>query len=1438
MTRPGAPAAERLDGQAPAIVALREQIQHLAGFDARGGPAVPTLLLQGETGTGKGLVARIVHDSGPRARGPFIPVNCAAIPETMLEAELFGFEAGAFTDARRGKAGLFDAASGGTLFLDEIDSLALALQSKLLTAIESKRIRRLGAVTEHAVDVKLIAATQHDLAGLAAGGRFRPDLYHRLAVVVLALPPLRERGDDAVTLARAMLARFASAYGTAPKPLSLDAEAWLRRYPWPGNVRELGHLMERATLLHEGTRIAAVDLERLVTPMSSPPRTMPVPGPPGSREDGVDTVASNRPGLGDGAEPGQGGEAAPTDEAAQVRAALGRTGGNVLKAARLLGVSRDTVRYRMRRHGIGRPALDAPLPVTRDREPGTRPDPPSRSRPARAADAGPGSPGDISPPVPEEPPPPHPPGVLRAWEQKPVAIVAVELVWPERPAGETRSHEPWTEMARWERVIGEKLTGFGGVLLQRNPSLLVWAFGVPRALEQLVQRAVHGACAVRNLTAAATGREHAPELRIAVHLGAMLMDTAAADPAAGALAVGPTLTLPILLLAQARPGDIVASDEVGRRVEAWVALEPLPVPASGGRPGNAYRVLDLRPWQERGPERRRRPLRRFVGRESERATLGDLLDVAAAGTGQVVGIVGEPGAGKSRLLYEFHQLVRDRPVRYVEAHCLAHGSATPYLPIITMLRAYFELVEADSLEAIGDKVRAGLVAIDLDPTTHAPNLLPLLGGEVATDDPRRRKAQTFETFRRMAFSVAEQRPLVLAVENVHWIDPTSEECLAALADAVPGAPLLLIMTYRPGYRPPWLGRSYASQLALRPLATEPSRRLLRSVVGDAPLPPDVEEVVLSRAEGNPFFLEELGRSVVEHGGVAPLAVPDTVQAVLAARIDRLGLEDKRLLQTAAVIGRDVPLALLERVRGLSETALAPGLARLIAGEFLFEGGRRPERAYAFKHALTQAAAYGGLRADARRALHLRVAEALESEVGGIRLEQAEQFAHHAAEGGAWEKAVVSLRRAAGVAAARGARREAVACYERALAVLGKLPPGVDARQDIGDFRFLLAHALYMAGDFARARAGFQEARALAEGAGDDRRLSQILAGLSYVDASEARYAEAAWAGEQALAIASGDIAVWLWTSFGLARAHFALGNYRRAAECARRAIAALEPFPLEERFGGRAGNLLPVVAARSWLALTLARTGDFDEGVRCGDEGVRAAEAVDGLQERVWAYYCLGRVHHARTDFARAIPLLRRAVRLADDGTVPIYYTRALSGLGSALYQSGDIAAALPLLHRALAEAAGINLLYGHSLIVVQLGEACLAAGRVEDAEAHAADALAFARRRGERGDEAWALLLHGEIAAPRGPRGVERALDWLVQALALSEALGMRPLAARCRIALGAVELDAGHPRPAQAWLEPAVADIRAMGIAGWLTRAEELLSLASGPQRRRDPS
>src|SRR4030095_13703326 len=337
-------------GRNPRIAALREQMVRVLGRQAEAARRSPPVLILGETGTGKGLVAGTIHRAGVRGRGPFVDVNCAAIPETLLEAELFGWERGAFTDARQAKPGLFQAASGGTIFLDEIGLLPVYLQSKLLKVIEEQQVRRLGSTRSEAVDVWVIAATSEDLDEAIRARRFREDLYHRLAVLTLHLPPLRERGDDGVLLGEHFLARACDDYGLARKTLTPEARAALRTFAWPGNVRQLANVMERAALLTDSSAVTAEELG--LTPAPAPPGSsapeMSSPHPGAALEDAMRDV-----------------------ERARLLDALEASGGNITRAAERLGLPRNTLRYRLDRHGL---ALEAGSPRRRGgRPPGTQP---------------------------------------------------------------------------------------------------------------------------------------------------------------------------------------------------------------------------------------------------------------------------------------------------------------------------------------------------------------------------------------------------------------------------------------------------------------------------------------------------------------------------------------------------------------------------------------------------------------------------------------------------------------------------------------------------------------------------------------------------------------------------------------------------------------------------------------------------------------------------------------------------------------------------------------------------------------------------------------------------------------------------------------------------------------------------------------------------------
>jgi DNA-binding NtrC family response regulator len=312
-------------GSSEAMERVRRTLERLRGIQrARGGG--PTILITGETGTGKGLLARTLHAEGARSAGPFIEINCTAIPETLLEAELFGYEKGAFTDARTAKPGLVEAAERGTLFLDEIGHVSGAVQAKLLKVMEERTIRRLGSVRDRPTDVWILAATNRDLELAVRRGDFREDLYHRLRVLELTMPPLRERGDDVLELAEHFLVQHAAQYGVAAPTLSASAREALRAYRWPGNVRELANVMERAVLLAEHGTLEPKDLAML--PPQAPASEFRVTFPP----TGIVWADLER---------------------SLIEQALAQAGGNQVRAAKLLGLSRDALRYRMEKYGIG-----------------------------------------------------------------------------------------------------------------------------------------------------------------------------------------------------------------------------------------------------------------------------------------------------------------------------------------------------------------------------------------------------------------------------------------------------------------------------------------------------------------------------------------------------------------------------------------------------------------------------------------------------------------------------------------------------------------------------------------------------------------------------------------------------------------------------------------------------------------------------------------------------------------------------------------------------------------------------------------------------------------------------------------------------------------------------------------------------------------------------
>ena len=1297
-----------LVGESPPIVALRARVRRLLQVQTDSG-RLPALLIQGETGTGKGLLARTLHRAGPRAGGPFQAINCAALPDHLVESELFGFERGAFTDARQAKPGLFQTASGGTLFLDEIGLLPEAVQAKILTAIEDRVVRRLGGTRAEPVDVRLIAATNVDLAQAVGEGRFREDLYHRLAVVTLVLPPLRERGEDIMLLAEQFLERACRDYGVSAKRILPEARERLLASPWRGNVRELGNVMERVALLAEGAAVTAAMLGLDTAPAP------PAAAPPVSLDAAVRTRLFD---------------------------ALEATGWNISEVARQLGITRNTVRARIEKHGL-RPGAAPP----RRREPAPAPAPAVSRPPARVApSAGP-----------------------RRWVTRRVTFL--HAVVAGQGGGEVYDASDLIE------TLVEKVETFGGQVDGVSPSGVTATFGV-EATEDAAGRAGHAALAIAK-AAERSRREDAdaPRVRLAIHLAQLQVlqgpDGSAIDADARRRA------LPVLeaLVAATAGEEIVVSDAAAAFLARRFDLARRSSEGPDGRPVYALmgRERDLG-----APGR----TTAFVGRQEEMDLLHSRLQRATEGRGQVVGIVGEAGLGKTRLLDEWRRALPDSNIRFLEGQCQAHGANLPFLPVLEIIRRAFRIAEADTPGQTAEKVRIALAGLDLPATEMAPYLLHFLGvagssAPLAAQSPEAMHARTLEILLAVSLKGSVARPIVMIIEDLHWMDHASAAYVGSLVERLAGAKIMLVVTYREEYRPAWLQRSYVTQVALQPLAPEDSRRALRSVLAGAPVTPAVEELILGRAEGNPFFLEELARTLVVPQGAAPAAVPGTVQEVLLARLERLTEEDRELLQAASVLGRDFSPALLQAVTGGGD--LRQRLAALMDAEFLYEAATGGDALCVFRHALTQDVAYESLAPERRRALHAAAGRALEASHAGRVDDVLDQLAFHYGASDARDKAIHYLGRSAERSAARYANVEAATLLSQALAHAERLTPGPDTDRTVLALTFRQAHSLGLLGQFQKILERLAAEAPRASRLGDAALSAELHFWLGRTFSIVGQRARATESGQRALAEAqrSGDETL-------IGKAHYVLGYecywsgpLEEGVRHARLAVEHLE----------RGSDHYWLAMAYWVLALNHGPMGDWSAALEALARLEEIANATSDPKLQSAAAWTTGSVRALRGDWDLGVIAGRRGLELSPN---PLNTALAMGFLGAIYFEKSDLREAIPLLEKAIEQISAFKTWDMQGWLTAILGEAHFAGGDPARARALLEEALAMSQKAGYWWGIGWAQRALGRMAL--AARAFDEARDRLRGALGAMRGVGARFEAARTGLTLARAEHALGN--------------------------------------------
>ncbi|HEU4371555.1 MAG TPA: adenylate/guanylate cyclase domain-containing protein [Methylomirabilota bacterium] len=970
-------------------------------------------------------------------------------------------------------------------------------------------------------------------------------------------------------------------------------------------------------------------------------------------------------------------------------------------------------------------------------------------------------------------------------------------------------------------------------------------FGAPLAHEDHALRACYAALRMQETARSYADEVHRREglpiqIRVGLNSGEVVVRSIGSDLRMDYTAVGQTTHLAARMEQMAVPGSILVSAATLNLVEGYVTVRALGVRNVKGlpEPVEVYELSSAAVARTRLQASAARGLTRFVGRSAEMEQLVDALALARKGQGQVVAVVGEPGVGKSRLYWELAHSHRTEGWLVLEASSVSYGKATPYLPVIDLLKRYFKLGDRDGHRESREKVTGKLLTLDEALQPALPAFLELLN--VSVDDaswfglePTLRRQRTLQAVRHLLLRESRVQPVIVVFEDLHWIDSETQAFLNGLVESLTGARLLLLVNYRPEYAHGWGGKTHYRQLRVHPLPPESASELLDALVGDDSTLEPLKPLLMQQAEGTPLFLEETARALVETGALRgergryrlvkelrTVEIPPTVQAILAARIDRLPAEDKQLLQASSVIGKDVPLPLLQAISDARDEAIKSGLARLQAAEFLYETSLFPDLEFTFKHALTHDVAYGSLLQERRRELHARVARAIERLYADRRTDWVERLADHVFRGESWEQAVDYLREAGAKAVARATVREAVGHLERALVALAHLPTSPTRVETGIDIRLDLRNCLYLIGEHSRTLDHLRTARDLAAQTGDLIRLARATGYLATTfmflgDNAEA-LEEATRARELASEARRPELEVEMQQR--ATQVHFLRGEFADGTRLLTDVVRVVESGGPAPRWFGQ---ILTSVQARTSLASALGEQGDFTAASRAAEHALAEAERQEHRYSEAVALTARGGVYVRQGEFEAAQPFLERGLELSRELELSLTLAGVAAFLGLVYVRRGRSEAGLALLEEFRERRFAMG-----GPVHVFLAEGYLVAGRPHEARTAALRVAEEARQRSEMAVVARASVVIGGAAALE-PATASQALEAYRGASDIAERLGLRPLLAHCHLGVGRLYRRTGKQPEAQEHLTTATTMYREMDMRFWLEQAEAEMSL-----------
>ena len=948
----------------------------------------------------------------------------------------------------------------------------------------------------------------------------------------------------------------------------------------------------------------------------------------------------------------------------------------------------------------------------------------------------------------------------------------------------------------YRRSVAETVSRCNGSIGKHIGNVVVVHFGHPAAHEDDAERAVQAGlrlCTAVKELAAEVGR--ALSFRVGIATGLVIVDDAAnvGEPQEGGI-VGEAPTVAGRLLGLAGPDTVVIDGATRRLIGNLFTCRDLGSvgPVAAATPTHAWQVLGWSGVDSRFEALRGANPTQLVGRDEELEVLRRRWAQACRGEGRVVLIGGEPGIGKSRIVQALQQCVQAEPHTKLRYFCSPYHTNSAFYPIVRQLEHALQFTSSDTTGEKCAKLSA-LLQKAARPVAHSDALLRELLSLAAVDrepvpemSPQKRKETTFAMLLALIEGLAANQPALMIVEDVHWLDPTSLEFLAILIERVPSLPLLVIVTFRPEFTPPWVGEAHVTTTLLSRLDERHARLLVHQVAASAILANATVDQIISRADGVPLFAEELTKAVVESGAsasgvdqvISPLplsasGVPATLQALLMTRLDRVG-SAKEIAQIGAAIGREYSYELLAAVSGQTETELLAGLNRLTEAGLLYCRGVGREATYLFKHALVQDAAYATLLKGRRKRLHATIAHVLEQRFPALAQAQPEVVAEHYTSAGMEPQAIFLWLKAGQLANDNSANREAVSHLNKGLEILSALPIGRERDELELRLHSSIAPALVATKGYGAAEtvAAYERARVLMRATSEYSAQPGVLAGLYAVYVTLADYEKALDVAEECLAAAKrrSDRAHLCIANRLLAVSHDMAGNFRLARRHGEEAWALYD----RERHGRLAWHYAQDigVAAGSFLAIALVHLGCFGRSAILTRDVLELAERLDHHNTIGYAHCCGGAVPaFFMHDFAALRHHTERMQMYGRQHDMPQWVSWGACLEAPALAAAGELKQAIRQMEAGLLLRERINNKHSTRLILSGAVEVYLHAGRIVDALELLAKLLEAADASYERWTNADLWRLKGDaLLASEGKSATGEAQACYGHALSIAE--------------------------------------------------------------------